>query len=111
MSWNWASAFFGMYWYPYRKMYKISIIYYISSLIFGLIPGFSGISRLTFFILSGMFGNYLYKRHVEKHLEIANAMDNYMKQDYLFKKGGTSTWAVLATIVITVIMLNVIAGL
>ncbi|WP_459482035.1 RING finger protein [Clostridium saccharoperbutylacetonicum] len=111
LTWNWASAFFGMYWYPYRKMYKIAIIYYISSFIFGIIPGFSGISRIVFFIVSGMFGNYLYKRHVEKHLEVVKHMESYMKQSYLLEKGGTSSGAVWVTIGITVILAIIVNGI
>ena len=55
-------------------------------------------------VLSGIIGNYLYKYHVEKHVKIAKNMDNYTKQNYLVKKGGTSGCAVLVLILISLIL-------
>ena len=123
VSWNWASAFFGAYWYAYRKMYLIQFLYYITyffavgclgMLMASLFPTrntlkpFVAIAPILIVflpcVLSGIFGNHIYKSHVEKHVQIARYMDAYMKQNYLMKKGGTSGGALLILIIITLLL-------
>lgn len=126
VSWNWASAFLGGFWYAYRKMYKIQVLYYVAY--FLAICGLGIASIMMFiplrhtikepssliimlpflilflpFLLSGMFANYLYKRHIEKHLQEARSMENYMKQNYIVKHGGVSNGAVWIIIGIRVL--------
>ncbi|WP_297430010.1 RING finger protein [Clostridium sp.] len=124
VSWNWASAFLGAYWYAYRKMFLFQFLYYVIYL-FGtffigmLIGGVFIVTRNTNhallamfpllvlfgpFLISGMFGNIIYKYHVEQHLKKAGYMDAYMKQNYLIKKGGTSGIAVLVLIGISLLL-------
>lgn len=117
VSWNFASAFLGAYWYAYRKMYLIQFLYYV---IYIFTVGFLGVLIAGLFskahistlvvafmpflilfipcVISGIFGNYIYKSHVERHVQIARYMDAYMKQNYLMKKGGTSGVAVFVLI-------------
>lgn len=115
VSWNWASTFFGAYWYAYRKMYKIQFLYYVlhflnlmflGILLSNLILSEDSILILLIFIipfvLSGAFGNYLYNRHAEKHIKIAKNMHEYIKPNYLEEKGGTSKRAVWAIIAIMI---------
>lgn len=104
VSWNWAIAFVGAYWAVYRKMYKIVMIYIGVYILGKLIPHISTILNLTMFLFMGMYGNYLYNRHVEKHVQIAKNMDAYEKQNYLITKGGTSRGAVWALIGIMMLM-------
>lgn len=87
VSWNWVSAFFGAYWYAYRKMYLFQFLYYLIA----MIPG----ARLFLFILSGLFGNYLYKGRVYKYARIAKSLDGEEKQEYILKKRGISGVALL----------------
>lgn len=123
VSWNWASAFLGSYWYAYRKMYLIQFLYYVvyffTVVFLGILSiGVFSINRtftpalaiapfLVFiapFVISGIFGNYIYKCHVEKQVQIAKYMDVNMKQNYLMKKGGTSSGAVWALIGIRILI-------
>lgn len=122
-SWNWASAILGGYWYAYRKMYLIQFLYYIAYYIamkffytlsaalflykYGYTPGLTiSILLILFvpFVLSGLFGNYLYKCHVQKHAQIANSMDGYMKHNYLMSKGGTNSGAVWFLIIARILL-------
>lgn len=120
VSWNWASAFWGAYWYAFRKMYKIQFLYYVAYILnlmfFGMLEVLFEVSRgpLVFldtigfwiipFVLSGSFSNYIYKCHVEKHVKRAESMEDYMRQNYLMKKGGTSGCALLVLITISLLL-------
>lgn len=101
VTWNWASAFLGGYWYAYRKMYLFQFFYYLIGIFGGIIPGM----QLILFVLSGLFGNYLYRGKVEKYARIAKSLDGEMKQEYIRKKRGTSNGAVWVIIVIKLILL------
>ncbi len=125
-SWNWASAFLGGFWYAYRKMYKIQFLYYVMYFLtvigvgllsvimiapFGhtsstpsmLILSLPLLIFILPFLFSGMFGNYLYKRHVDKHVQVARSMEDYAKQNYIIKHGGVSNGAVWVIIGIRVL--------
>lgn len=103
VSWNWASAFFGGFWYAYRKMYVIQILYYVVALFCAFIPRM----QLILFVASGILGNYLYKGEIEKRARIAKSLDINMKQDYISKKEGTNE-AAIGIIIVIRIVLNVI---
>ncbi|EKQ57914.1 MULTISPECIES: RING finger protein [unclassified Clostridium] len=98
VSWNWASAFLGGYWYAYRKMYLNQLIFYGIWILGSCIP----LLWIATIIVSGMFGNYIYKCNAEKHVQIAKNMDYQIKESYLKEKGGTSSGAVWAVIGIRV---------
>ena len=91
IGWNWCSALFGAYWYAYRKMYFYAAIYF-AAMIFKFFVGetFSGYISLGIIIVSGMFGNYVYMKHVEEYVREADTMEGAMKNSYLVSRGGTS---------------------
>lgn len=103
VSWNWASAFLGSYWYAYRRMYLFQFLYYLIS----MIPG----TRLFLFILSGLFGNYLYKGKVEKYARIAKSLDGEMKKEYIQKRRGTNGVAILIILGVELILFLILCGL
>ncbi len=111
VSWNWASFLFSAYWMIYRKMYAYAAVYLLACLIFSRIPGIGYVIALAMAILSGMFGNYLYKQYVDKELKTAQSMDLVNKNIYISKKGGTNAPAVLITIVIYLIVAFIIQNL
>ena len=90
--WNWAAALFGVSWLLYRKMFKISFWYLISVLLgAALIGGLLAFLFITFlslmipenmsliigfligiasqFSILGLFGNWLYVRHIHKKID------------------------------------------
>ncbi len=89
VSWNWAAALLGVSWLLYRKMFKICFWYLISVvLVAALILAFLLISALSLqtletmfvflsvaigimcrFLILGLFGNWLYVRHVHKKID------------------------------------------
>lgn len=122
MSWNWASAFFGAYWYAYRKMYITQILYYIAFFLYSmllniimlmLLPAgfnrdkdplvYSSFELFIFvvpFLLSGFFANYIYKCHIEKHIKKADYIDVSERENYLMNKGGTSGLALMIFLIV-----------
>ena len=105
-SWNWASAFFTGYWLAYRKMYKIQFLYYAVLILMRVMLGraMSSILELIIFVPSGVYGNYLYKKHVEKHIQKTKNMDHSTKQSYLIDKGGTSDGLVLMIFALRIVV-------
>lgn len=103
VSWNWASAFLGSYWYAYRRMYLFQFLYYLIS----MIPG----TGLFLFILSGLFGNYLYKGKVYKYARIAKSLDGEMKKEYIQKRRGTNGVAILIILGVELILFLILCGL
>lgn len=133
VSWNWSSAFWGSYWYAYRRMYLMQFLYYVSYFLyvillclitFGIffhtrnVAAASVVTLLVAlvlpFVFSGILGNYLYKRHVEKHVKRARSMEGNMKEAYLRKKGGTSNvavWTLIGLQVLPKIISAILANL
>jgi len=110
-SWNWASFFFGAYWYAYRKMYGIAAAYIGISFVARFIPGINFLITLALWVCSGIFGNYFYKQYIDEELRVAKCMDTYNKNTYIAKKGGTSIGAIFAIIGITCVISMVITSL
>ena len=85
-SWNWVSFFWAPYWMAYRKMMDKGVLVVIPI----LIP----LVNIITLIFTGIFGNYLYYKHVESKIEEAIAKEktlNISAIDYLQKIGGVDT--------------------
>jgi hypothetical protein len=90
--WNWAAALFGVSWLLYRKMFKVSFLYLISVILgAAVIGGLLAFLFITFlslilpesmsiiigffisiasqFSILGLFGNWLYVRHIHKKID------------------------------------------
>ena len=92
--WNWCSFLFGTYWFAYRKMYVIAAIYCGITLVAGLLNIFGSVITIAAWFCSGIFGNYLYMKHVEQRLQEANSMPEPMRTQHIGKHSGTSVGAV-----------------
>lgn len=103
-SWNWCSALFGAYWYSYRKMYGYAALYALINLVCKILGDLFNFVSIGLWVCSGIFGNYLYMKHAEKHVIEAQSMDASMKENYLENTGGTSVGAVILTIFIIVFL-------
>ena len=73
ISWNWPACLANVFWFAYRKMWLpmagVFVAMLILSVISGSNPAFAQVAWLfsigiTF--VTGAFGNYLYRQHVEK---------------------------------------------
>ncbi len=90
-SWNWAAFFFTDAWMLYRKMYKWFIITLLAQFMVGFfIPALFFILR----ILVGLFGNYLYKEHIDALSTQGALLPADQHEAHRKKYGGTSTKAI-----------------
>ncbi len=92
VSWNWCSFLFGTFWLAYRKMYGLcAAAYFIPLVCSNLLPApVRLLLSLILWICFGLFGNYAYMRHAEKHILTGKTMDDNSKKYYYITKGGTS---------------------
>lgn len=124
-SFNIYAFFFNCCWLFFRKMYKpfflillaffILIIIVEALLLFGVISNstYSDLNILYYILLptvTGCFANKWYIKRSIKAVEnaITNSADNFSASEYLEKKGGTSTTALIIFLIIS-IALNIIA--
>lgn len=96
-SWNWSAFFFGSFWLLYRKMYAVFGLTYAINVAFNLIfspaaSGFGMAYSLAVGALFGLFGNYLYMKHVERHLKKADALGETALA-IIFAARVASAWA------------------
>ncbi|UOE58213.1 DUF2628 domain-containing protein [Cytobacillus oceanisediminis] len=106
ISWNWATFLFGPFWFGYRKMYVPLLFILVAYLFVDLILYATGSDLWNLFIfpltiILAMFGNYIYLKHTNKHINKANLtpLNNEQKMFYLKRKGGTSWLGVLFTVI------------
>lgn len=116
-SWNWASFFLGSYWMVYRKMYAYTALYVlfvILNVFISCIPvvGFilSFVLSLTLMICMGIFGNAIYKNHIEKKYEQAYGLSREQRKQTCLQVGGTSGLAVFLYILIFTLLGTLISG-
>ena len=99
VSWNWASFFFGPFWFFYRKMYLYGFMFILIGLFTsGLING----------ILAGIFGNYLYYVHARSKIENALLKSKGLNIDprtLLLSYGGTSFWQAVGIFILIIFIL------
>jgi|GEM_PF-3445133 len=91
VSWNWAAACLCLYWFLYRKMYLASIVWKMGLLVVGIMFGLLTLSTgidlpllfgailvalLPLMLLSGLFGNWFYVRHIHKKIDKGHHLSN-----------------------------------
>jgi hypothetical protein len=91
--WNWASFFLGILWMLFRKMYLYSFIFLISFHAIFYLFRYNLMLRVILvvvtWILLGIFGNALYKHHVErKILKIVTKTSDINAQNVMLHKAG-----------------------
>jgi hypothetical protein len=99
ISWNWATFFFGLLWFGYRKMYPHAFGFMIFSLVLQIIqtkmntdPLIIGLTNLAISIFIGMFGNYLYYEYAKSRVQEIKSKITDEKNIYieLARQGGAS---------------------
>lgn len=105
ISWNWGGMIFGAYWFAYRKMYFYVILYIVIELLGDYFIDFTyGIFSYILTIISGLFGNYLYMRHIEKTVEKYESIEMSRKEDYIKQYGGTGKYGVIFVIFVAILV-------
>ncbi|WP_129691019.1 DUF2628 domain-containing protein [Gottfriedia acidiceleris] len=99
-TWNWAAFFFTLFWFAYRKMYKVFLLLsfivtlwtvtyliidsplWLEVLIYWVIP-------LIISLLLGWHANRLYYLHISKLLKQTKSLPEKRRDYYIQNKGGT----------------------
>lgn len=104
-SWNWAAFFLNSWWFLYRKMYAIGFGIIIANIVIGMIlPYLSLIASIAIAVISGLYGNIAYLKHVQTQLDSFRNMDENIKQSLILNKGGVN-------IVIPIILAIIVIGI
>ena len=111
-SWNWAAFFFNSWWFLYRKMYVIGFGIILADIVIGsIIPSLSFLINIVIAIISGLYGNIVYLKHIQKELEPLNNMDEDIKQRLILNKGGVNIVIPIILAIITLIFFLLIGAL
>jgi len=117
-SWNWAACLLNTFWFAYRKMWGPMLAMGLALVAAApfMDPGNKTLLRILMFslvglsFLSGTFGNWLYRRQIERRLAETAAMDDAAARAELEKKGGVSLAAAIGACVLLTI-LSMAAGM
>lgn len=110
VSWNWSSFLFSGFWFFYRKMYLYGgIIVGVSCLSSFINYTFGAVLSSLLWIVSGMIGNWLYYKDIEKKAGRLNNLQEQAKTQFISKNGGTNTNAVIGAALVYVV-LRIFAG-
>lgn len=102
-SWNWAALFFNSWWFLYRKMYVYGFGIIIGSFVISSIIPLSGfVINIIIAVLSGLYGNIIYLKHIEKELQSVDSMEEEVKQKILLSRGGVNIIIPIILAVLTV---------
>lgn len=102
-SWNWPAFFFSSWWFLYRKMYAIGFgIIIASSIIATIIPQVSLIVGIATSIISGLYGNTIYLKHIQKQLDSLGNVEEDLKERLILSKGGVNIVIPIILAIITI---------
>ncbi len=120
-SWNWAAFFLSIFWLGYRKMYKPLFMMFTIFLMMDIVFILSGIDSTSFnnaigivvSITLGAWGNYLYRRHAVKNINLLteNNMSHEELQRVIELRGGSSwkgVWGVVGLLIIYILLVMLI---
>ncbi|RHW42712.1 DUF2628 domain-containing protein [Neobacillus notoginsengisoli] len=102
-SFNWAAFLVGPFWFGYRKMYLVVLLYSVFLLFWDFLfenesePA-SFFLQIPLYILMGFMANRIYRWHARKKIQkvVLLPLSNEQKRIWLKQKGGTSWLGVLA---------------
>lgn len=111
-SWNWAAFFFNSWWFLYRKMYVIGFGLIVADILIGLLmPTVSLIASIAIAVISGLYGNITYLKHIQKQLNSFTNMGEDIKQRLILNKGGVNIAIPIILAIITIVFLLLIGAL
>ena len=113
---NWAACLLSGFWLPFRKMYRVALIFFavtfaiglLEELFFGVYLGKEtpkALDRATSFaaaLVCGMFGNQWYLSHARRVIRRSRAEhpDESIRLQVLAKRGGRSVWISIGFVVL-----------
>lgn len=102
-SWNWAAFLFSSWWFLYRKMYAVGFGIILGNLVIGaLIPQISLIVSIAISVISGLYGNIIYLKYIQKQLDSLTNMDKDIKESLILSRGGVNIVIPIIMAVITI---------
>lgn len=106
-SWNWAAFFFNSWWFLYRKMYALGFGIIVGEMILGaIIPPLSFLINISVAVVSGLYGNIVYLRHIQKELDNINNVDEKdIRERMIIGKGGVNKVIIIVAIVVLIFAL------
>lgn len=111
-SWNWAAFFFNSWWFLYRKMYVIGFGLIVADILIGLLmPTVSLIASIAIAVISGLYGNIAYLKHIQKQLNSFTNMGEDIKQRLILNKGGVNIAIPIILAIIIIVFLLLIGAL
>ena len=107
ISWNWPACLLNLYWFAWRKMWGPLALLILAFLVLA-VAGAAGpragqltlLASIGLSFVTGAYGNYLYRRHVERVVTSAPQTET----DGLRRQGGTSNLALGIAIGLTLIL-------
>ncbi len=110
-TWNWVAFFFTPYWFMYRKMYGYGFATLGAAFLINLIndPIISFLS-LGGYITIGLFANYIYMQWVEKNANQAKPMNEPFRTQFIQKKSGVNSTALVLTIIGWFVLIDLISA-
>ena len=107
---NIAAFFLGVVWLFYRKMYRYGFMAIGLIVVIGIVEIFLGIessgANIGLAVAFGMFGNTLYKHHVDQQIAKIRQFGNSNVNTELENRGGTN---IVAGSILLVIWLGLVA--
>lgn len=107
---NIAAFFLGVVWLFYRKMYSYGFMAIGLIVVIGIVEIFLGIessgANIGLAVAFGMFGNTLYKHHVDQQIAKVRQFGNSNVNTELENRGGTN---IVAGSILLVIWLGLVA--
>jgi hypothetical protein len=120
---NWAAFFLSGFWFPYRKMYRLTFILYAfvivetigEDVVFLSLAGqetvpdwFNRVTTLVFAAVCGKYGNRWYLSHATRQVNElrGEGLENEALWHALSRRGGTSLAAAFAMFLVLLLMLG-----
>jgi hypothetical protein len=109
VSWNWAACLLNLFWFAWRKMWLVLVLFLIANVVLGLagaaVPALGSYIHLPMIgltFITGAYGNYLYRRKIERLAAETGPSDDPAALDRLRRRGGTSPLALAVTLLLAV---------
>ncbi len=117
VSWNWWAFLFGTFWLIYRRIYDWAITLFLFDLLLIYVSithmynSILGLFSLYYFssydlislavcVCFGMFGNYIYMRHIEKIMKNETLYSGIYKERYISSGSGVDIPLVIFALLI-----------
>lgn len=98
--WNWYACL-GWNWFAYRKMPVEAIACFALFMLFGKLGAVGLLLRAALLAVCGVFGNYIYLKHIERVIDRIEAYPVNMREAAVKEYGGVSGVALVAAVVLS----------